>query len=615
MSLPAMLRSVFRKRSGNQSTTHNSTQQEELLTHRDRILELVEPDPSLDASIAKNNHLLRYARRNTSQEGEDGVIEEVFRRLGVTKGWCVEFGAWDGKFHSNTWGLVQEHGWSAVLIEPDDYAFDLLTKNYAGLHNVHCFKELVHVDGPSSLDAILARSPIPYDFDLLVIDIDGNDWFIWQSLHQYHPRVVIIEINPFLPADINFVRWNDNQVKASASLAAVTELGRAKDYELICVVGGNAVFVRREDFTLFDIADNRPISMFRSRLDTKLFQGYDGTLFLAGNRKLVWRHQVRSDGKLDHVEVTDADIQVLPDGLRVFRPRLSYRNTFLESNANCLEGSRVPGNVLLQYRHNVTSECGEDGILQHIFQRLGISAGYCVDVGAYDGKKHSNCWTLIGEQKWRGFLIEKDAEAFSKLASRYAGSTHVKALQAEVTTSPDHCLDRLLIDAQVPRDFDFLSIDVEGNDYHLWRALTGFRPKVIAIDFNPTVSNEIVFAQEDDANIHHGASLHALVRLGLAKGYELAAVTTWNALFVQRELLGVIGVTRNAIEDMYYPVFETRIFQSIDSYLSTTGCDRLIRHNYVFDPEHLQPLPPNVRMMPFTDGRLGQLKSTFFAPE
>ncbi|WP_170921217.1 hypothetical protein [Enhydrobacter aerosaccus] len=426
--------------------------------------------------------------------------------------------------------------------------------------------------------------------------------------------MVMIEINPFLPADIDFVRWNDGQVKSSASLTAVTELGRAKGYELICVVGGNAVFVRREDFPLFDITDNRPTSMFRSRLDMKIFQGYDGTLFLAGNRKLIWRHQLRRDGKLDHVEIADADIQVLPEGLRVFRPRLSYRNAFLEAHANCLNRSRVPGNVLLEHQRNVTSECGEDGILQHVFQRLGISAGYCVEVGAHDGRKSSNSWSLINEHKWRGVLIEKDPAAFTALAELYAGNAAVRTVQAEVTTAPDCCLDRLLTEAGAPRDFALLSIDIEGNDYHLWRSLTAFQPKVVVIDFNPTVSNDVVFAQQDDADVNHGASLLALIRLGLAKGYELAAATAWNAIFIRRDLLAKVGVERNAISDMYYPVFETRIFQSIDGYLSTVGCDRLIRHDYIFDPERLQPLPPNVRVMPFTDGRLGQLKSTFFAP-
>ena len=615
MSLLATLKTLF---AGNGPAHGGSaapgTAQADLLAGRARRLEVIAPDPALDARITENNHLLRHARSVTSQEGEDGVIEEIFRRLKIDKGWCVEFGAWDGEFHSNVRTLIREHGWAAVFIEPDSYAFQLLTRNYAGVPDIHCFQTLVEVEGPSTLDAILARSPIPRDFDLLVIDIDGNDWFIWQSLQGYRPKVVMIEINPFLQADIDFVRWNDGSVKASASLAAVTRLGRDKGYELVCVVGGNAVFVRREDFAQFGVADNRPAAMFRARLETKIFQGYDGALFLAGYRNLIWRHQLREDGKLDHVEIADEDIQVLPKGLRVFRPRLSYRNAFLEAHADGLDPARVPGNVLLAHRRNVTSECGEDGILRHIFERLGTTAGYCVEVGAHDGHRFSNTWSLLNEQGWRGLLIEKDPEAHAALAARYANGNAAKTLMAEVTTRPEQSLDRLLSQAGAPRDPDLLAIDVEGNDYHLWRSLAGFRPKVVVIAFNPTVSNDVVFAQQDDPSVHHGASLRALVELGQAKGYELAAATAWNAIFVARDLLPRLGLSPRAIDEMYHPVFEMRIFQSIDGYLSTVGCDRLVWHDYVFDPERLQPLPPDVRVMPFTDGRLGQLRSTFFAP-
>jgi hypothetical protein len=51
----------------------------------------------------RNNHLLRYAKVVTSQDGEDGVIDEIMRRLGIAKGWCVEFGAYDGKTDANVW--------------------------------------------------------------------------------------------------------------------------------------------------------------------------------------------------------------------------------------------------------------------------------------------------------------------------------------------------------------------------------------------------------------------------------------------------------------------------------------------------------------------------------
>jgi hypothetical protein len=77
-----------------------------------------------------NRQSNKYRYNRYSQNGEDGVIEEICQRLGITTGWFVEFGAWDGKHLSNTYNLVAHHGWLGVYIEadPDRYQSLLLTK-------------------------------------------------------------------------------------------------------------------------------------------------------------------------------------------------------------------------------------------------------------------------------------------------------------------------------------------------------------------------------------------------------------------------------------------------------------------------------------------------------
>jgi len=570
------------------------------------------------AEIAGNNALANHARVVTSQDGEDGVLEEVLRRIGVDKGWCVEFGAWDGYFHSNTWNLIRNRQWGAVLIEPIRSAYERLVETYKGCPDVYHFNEGVDVAGPSSLDAILGRTPIPVEFDLLIVDIDGNDLHVWRAFQKYRPKVVMLEFNPFIPHDVRFIKGLDEKGAASASLLADCEVAREKGYELVCVVGGNAVFVRSDYFGLFGITDNRPSAMFRSRYETKIFQGYDGTLFLAGNRKLIWLHQIDQSGKLEHVEMADADIQVLPRALRVFRPRLSYSNPYLDEHAGRLDMSRVPSNRLLTFQRNVTSECGEDGILGEIFNKLGISKGCCVDVGAHDGKAFSCTWPLLNAQGWRGVLIEKDDDAFPALRAAYQGQAGVQVLKVEITTAGASTLDAVLHDAGVAERFDFLCIDVEGNDYHLWNSLRAFRPRVVMVDFNPSISNDVIFVQEDDPEVNYGSSLRAFIELAAEKGYALAAVTTWNAIFVERSRLSQLGITDNDIDRMYYPIFEMKLFQSIDSSLRISGCDRLVRHNYVFEPEQIQAVPKNVRNPPPKPPKVGQteklgaVQSVFF---
>ena len=78
--------------------------------------------------IAVMNPLAQYKRTVTSYQGEDGIIEHVFEVIGTTSKWCVEFGAVDGKSGSNTWNLIKNKGWSAVLIEANPVFFSKLVK-------------------------------------------------------------------------------------------------------------------------------------------------------------------------------------------------------------------------------------------------------------------------------------------------------------------------------------------------------------------------------------------------------------------------------------------------------------------------------------------------------
>ena len=578
-----------------------------------RRLEVIHSDEAAERErIERNNPLIRHAKSITSQVGEDGVIAHILERLEIAGGWCVEFGAWDGKFNANTWDLVHNRGWKAVYIEANQTAFAKLVENSSSLPDVYCINEFIEINGSKSLDALLARTPLPADFDFLVIDIDSNDWHIWKSLQGYRPKVVMIEFSEFCPPEIYYVKDPVAPGPSSASLSAVCDLGRQKGYDLVAVVGGNALFVLHEYASLFEIRDNSPRGMFRSFANTRLFQSYDGTLFMAGNRELIWRHQRDRNGEIKRIHVTDADIQVLPEGLRVFQPRLTYRNTFLEENAGRLDRSRIPSNRLLDFQNNVSSECGEDGILEHLFDRLGAASRYCVEVGANDGISFSNTFALIRDRGWSALMIESDAAAYRKLKNTYRGSERVRTVNATVASTGPNSLGNLLARASAPTEIDFLCIDVEGNDYHLWANLRGYRPRVVMIDFNPTIPNDVLFVQEDNALKNDGASLSALIELATVLGYELAAATTWNAIFVRRDLFGKLGIGDNSIDKMYYPVFEMRVFWSINCYLHISGCDRLVRHNYVFDPEQIQAIPANVRTIPYSSELGGGPASTFF---
>jgi len=188
--------------------------------------------------------LLEYRDNKYSQFGEDGIIEEICCRLGIKEGWFVEFGAWDGKHLSNTYNLLANKGWQGVLIEcdPEKYKALLQTKK-AYLDRLHTLCAKVGFEGETRLDSLLAKTPIPQEFELLSIDIDSYDWQVWNALEKYKPRIVIIESNSTIPPGI--IQIHKPPESCGASFTALVSLGQSKGYQLVCHTG-NCFFVRDE---------------------------------------------------------------------------------------------------------------------------------------------------------------------------------------------------------------------------------------------------------------------------------------------------------------------------------------------------------------------------------
>ena len=187
-----------------------------------------------------------YAKNQYSQNGEDGIIHEILTRLKVKNfdsEWCVEFGAWDGTHLSNTFSLV-EQGWNAIYIEGDSYRFQDLLKT------AHKFSIIIPVeafvshykDNPFSLDNILSSTNLPNDFMLLSIDIDSYDLDVWESLENYRPKIVVIEINSSVNPG---VYWRHGANNVGNTFSSTIKVGTEKGYTLICHTG-NLIFVTNE---------------------------------------------------------------------------------------------------------------------------------------------------------------------------------------------------------------------------------------------------------------------------------------------------------------------------------------------------------------------------------
>jgi hypothetical protein len=194
-------------------------------------------------SFKLRSPLKAYGRKVHSQNDEDGIIEAIFADIKPRSKYFVEFGIgpnWqDPGYTRGIEGncvLLREQGWSGLFMDggqhPEKY-------------NIQ--REFVTA---MNINSLLRKHKVPQDVDIVSIDVDGQDFWIWMAL-DYRPSLVIVEMNcNFLTLhesltvvfDPNF-RW-DGSKYYGASLGGLVKLGKEKGYKLVYANGTNAFFVR-----------------------------------------------------------------------------------------------------------------------------------------------------------------------------------------------------------------------------------------------------------------------------------------------------------------------------------------------------------------------------------
>jgi hypothetical protein len=199
---------------------------------------------------AESRRLHRFAFQVNSEDGEDGIINEIFRRIGTSNRVFAEIGVGDG-IENNTAFLLSQ-GWKGFWIDGND-AFLQTINEHKALQD-GCLVPSVSFVEKENIVALFEQIGIPKDFDLLSIDIDQNTFYIWEALHKYLPRVVVVEYNSAIPPDIDWKvqyvaksTWDGTQ-NFGASLKAFEKLGIQLGYSLVgCDFNGvNAFFIRND---------------------------------------------------------------------------------------------------------------------------------------------------------------------------------------------------------------------------------------------------------------------------------------------------------------------------------------------------------------------------------
>jgi len=218
------------------------------------LLARMEREPKLAVEKAADPKTLTYHGFTAySMADEDGIIQEIFGRIGMTNRQFFEFGSSDGLENNSTYLLLT--GWSGVWLDGAEKHIRLMETTFPTYIQSGKLKAMHAFITPENINDLLTRSGLDFEMDLLCIDIDGNDYWIWKAIgSEFRPRVVVIEYNAtFRPPHKIVQKFNPNHSwngtnYFGASLKALEELGREKGYALVsCNASGiDAFFVRRD---------------------------------------------------------------------------------------------------------------------------------------------------------------------------------------------------------------------------------------------------------------------------------------------------------------------------------------------------------------------------------
>lgn len=234
-------------------------------------------DIMTDCRTASFEDVLEARSDVTSQKGENGLVAFLCDIIGCREQTCVEFGAWDGVHLSNLYPFWHDRGWRALLIEGDKARFAELSRNTIGFA-VTAVNAHVTEKGPNHLLELATRNSFPVKWDILSIDIDGNDLAVLESINliQSAVGVVIVEFNNSIPPHVEYESRGRNYTGSSA-LSFVTMM-RRKKYELVCICGTNLVFTSKSNFDRHFGYDNSLPTIFDYSNISYLMSDYAGNL-------------------------------------------------------------------------------------------------------------------------------------------------------------------------------------------------------------------------------------------------------------------------------------------------------------------------------------------------
>lgn len=205
------------------------------------------------------------------------------------------------------------------------------------------------------------------------------------------------------------------------------------------------------------------------------------------------------------------------------------------------------------------SQSDEDGIIREIFNRIGVTNKTFVEFGIGNGLENNTLALLFDD--WRGLWIDASSKSIQKIRNAFANIIETKQLQVVQSFITTDNINALISNHINAPEIDLLSVDIDGNDYHILNAITCVSPRVIVVEYNAKFTPPILYCmtynathswEKDDC---FGVSLKFLeVHLG-QKGYTLVGcnLSGANAFFVRNDLVGDRFLAPFTAEHHYEP--------------------------------------------------------------
>jgi len=208
---------------------------------------------------------------------------------------------------------------------------------------------------------------------------------------------------------------------------------------------------------------------------------------------------------------------------------------------------RLESNNIQDYEFKVFSQWGDDGIIQFLINKVNIPFTTFIEFGVQDYTE-SNTRFLLMNNNWSGFIMDGSADYIESIKKRDYYWRHRLTAKAAFVTSEN--INELIQSTGFHNEVGIYHIDIDGNDYWIWKATTAINPVIVIVEYQSVFGVEKAITvpykpdffrtQEHHSNLYYGASLLALCDLAEEKGYYFVGCNSAgnNAYFVRKDKIG-----------------------------------------------------------------------------